>query len=256
MKLNMQGRLSNCLLMAYRTPAESVRHLLPPGLELMTHGPWAFWNVVVCEVEKMRPSGLPALCGISYRHVAYRLYVKAATQGEGRLRGLYFVRSDANHCLIARGGNLMSDFHFHEAKIGIDVTDSEFAANIESHSGAGASVLACAGEAMLAPGSCFDSLEQARALLKYQPLGLSVSRNGRWLKLAEVFRDEDAWHETTMQVEQANFGFFEMMKQRDVHLELATRVAPLEYRWRLGRRVKMADNQGFSMGSPASFQAR
>jgi len=262
MKLNMQGQLSKCLLLAYRTPAASVRDLLPQGLELITHGPWAFWNVVVCDVEKMRPTvasvDTPGLCGISYRHVAYRLYVKAATQTHGRLRGLYFVRSDADHCLISRGGNLMSDFKFHGGDIRISDTTDEFAANITStrdHEADGV-VRARRGEPALLPGSCFASFEEARAMLKYQPLGLSASRSGNWLKLAEVFRDENAWSEESMQIEEASLAFFNHMKQHDVHLELATRIAPLAYRWRLGRRVKMAADQGFSAGSPASFQAR
>ena len=270
MKLNMQGQLSKCLLLAYRTPALSVRHLLPAGLELMTHGPWAFWNVVVCEVEKMRPMHMPALSGINYQHVAYRLYVKAATQTQGRLRGLHFLRSDANHCLIAKGGNLMSDFRFHGATINIQATRNTFNATIDdtSNGEGNARVRARRGEAALTADSCFDSYEQARAMLKYQPLGLSVSSDGRWLKLAEVFRDEDAWHESTVQVEEASFSFFDQMKQRDLYLELATRIAPLAYRWQLGRRVRLATDpvvdheldqptdQGFSTGNPASFQAR
>ena len=49
----MVGRLSHCVLLSYRTPTDSVRGLLPPGLELRTHNGFAFWNIVVCRVERM-----------------------------------------------------------------------------------------------------------------------------------------------------------------------------------------------------------
>ena len=77
------GRLSDCLLLSYRTPADAVRQLLPRGLELVTRGPFAFWNVVACRVDGMRLAGLPASCGVSYSHVAYRLHVQARTGNGG-----------------------------------------------------------------------------------------------------------------------------------------------------------------------------
>ena len=40
--------------------------------------------------------GLPAAFGISYHHVAYRLYVRARTADGRSLDGIYFVRSDAD----------------------------------------------------------------------------------------------------------------------------------------------------------------
>ena len=110
--INATGRLSECLLLAYRTPAQNVRHLVPRGLELDTVGDYAFWNVVACTVQDMRPSLLPAACGVDYHHVAYRLYVKGHVAGEDNgagdaggadsrtLRGLYFVRSDRD-CAVA-----------------------------------------------------------------------------------------------------------------------------------------------------------
>src|SRR5258705_13594760 len=124
LNLTAAGRLSECLLLSYRTPAESVRRLVPPGLELVTRGPFAFWNVVACTVDRMRPAGLPGCCGVSYHHVAYRLHVQAhAGNGEGTLRGLYFVRSDADSGLVGRLGNLFTDFRFHPADVELSSRD-------------------------------------------------------------------------------------------------------------------------------------
>jgi hypothetical protein len=239
MTLMMIGRLGECALLAYRTPAASVRGLLPPGLELVRHGDWAFWNIVACRVEAMRPLGLPRWAGVTYHHVAYRLYVRGPNMDGVWRDGLFFVRSDADHPLLAWLGNRVSDFRFHRATISLqsDATQFELRANPTTDA-AGAAELraAVAGSAELNAGSCFSSSDEGAAFLKYRPLGLSCDRSGRWLKLAEVLRDEAQWAERPLRVLQARWGLFEALGQHEMHLELATRIAPIEYHWRLGRR--------------------
>ena len=112
MTITTVGRLEDCVLLSYRTPAEHVRRLVPRGLELMTHGGFAFWNVVACRVVAMRPRRLPAVAGMSFHQVAYRLYVRA-----GEESGLYFVRSDVDSKFVATTGNWMTDFRFHPATV-------------------------------------------------------------------------------------------------------------------------------------------
>ena len=100
----MAGRLSDCVQLTYRTPSDTVRDLLPSGLELVTRGPWAFWNVMGCRVEKLRPAGLPALCGLTYHHVAYRLRVQAMNDRAEVVRGLYFTRSEVDAKAVSMSG--------------------------------------------------------------------------------------------------------------------------------------------------------
>src|SRR4051812_42714640 len=115
--VTMVGRLDPCWLFAYRTPAQEARAFLPPALEPVTHGGFAFWNVVVCRVQRMRPWFAPAPLGVSYWHIAYRLYVRFhPAQGEP-IEGLYFVRSDCDSWLMALAGNLVTDFRFHTAAV-------------------------------------------------------------------------------------------------------------------------------------------
>jgi hypothetical protein len=256
------GRLDECLLLSYRTPADAVRHLVPHGLELVTRGGFAFWNVVACRVDAMRLAGLPASCGVSYSHVAYRLHVQART-GNGNadetLRGLYFVRSDADSGFVGRLGNVLTDFRFHPADV--DWYESRGVLTLavlgrevepdprdgEPDGAAADAILRVAIEAAPsqfapAPGSPFASAAEAERVLKYAPLGMSVDVDGRYLKLAEVIRDEAAWSERPVSVIESRFRFFDTLglARGDVQLERATRVAPIEYRWKLGRRVALA----------------
>ena len=262
LNLTTAGKLSECLLLSYRAPAESVRHLVPRGLDLVTRGGFAFWNVVACTVENMRPAWLPECCGVSYHHVAYRLHVQARTAtGDGTLRGLYFVRSDADSALIGRLGNVFTDFRFHPARVELSNREGVLTVAVQGsgevpdpRDGEPAGDLGDAiarvsvdrnvadSAPMLAPGSPFASAAEAERVLRYAPLGMAVDLDGRYVKLAEVIRDEAAWSERPVRVLESHFRFFDALglSRSDVELERATRVAPIEYRWRLGRRAALA----------------
>lgn len=234
----MVGRLSDCVLLAYRTPVDSVRTLVPPGLQLVTVGPWAFWNVVACRVERMRPRAVPGVLGLSYHHVAYRLYVTCAT-ARGPLSGLYFVRSDADSRLIASAGNALSDFRFHPARIDLRVTPNRVAMNVLSFDGAGDATLEVESAAAptLAAESPFATVEDAARVLKYQPLAMSVADNR--VRLAEVRRHERHWRESPVTVTSARWSFFDRLGQQP-NLERATRVDAIDYEWRLGATAELA----------------
>jgi hypothetical protein len=96
-------------------------------------------------------------------------------------------------------------------------------------------------QSYLSPGSPFRTPADAARFLAYTPTAISCDVDGRWLKLAEVFRDESAWKERAVGVVESHFRFFERLGQHDLRLERATRLAaPIEYRWLLGRRLPLA----------------
>jgi hypothetical protein len=92
----------------------------------------------------------------------------------------------------------------------------------------------------VATDSCFASPEEAASFLKYRPFGLSVA--GKRLKLAEVFRNESDWHETPVGVAHSRWNYLESLGQHDIPLERATRVSPIDYRWRLGRTERLGES--------------
>jgi hypothetical protein len=275
LNLTTTARLGECLLLSYRTPARSVRHLVPRGLDLVTRGGFAFWNVAASRVEHLRPAALPQRFGVSYRHVAYRLHVEARTAGAGTsansantLRGLYFVRSDADSGVVGALGNLFTDFRFHPAEVELSSRDGVLTLAVqgkqeqpdprdgEPRGDAGDCIVRVAeGIEAIAPppGSPFASAEEAERVLKYPTLGLSVDLDGRYLHLAEVIRDEAAWSERPVRLIEAHFRFFEELGlgPDEVQLERATRVAPIDYRWRLGRRVALLAAPAAAPAQPA-----
>ncbi|MEM1209614.1 MAG: DUF2071 domain-containing protein [Planctomycetota bacterium] len=235
MKWNFRGRLADCLLLSYRTPAESVRDLVPTGLQLITRGPWAFWNVVACRVEHIRPEGLPAWSGLGYHHVAYRLLTRCITTDAEFIDGLHFVRSFADHAFVTAMGQYVTDFRFHPAAIRVDA--GGFALDRDATVVTLADPAPAVELAATWPAdSCFPTLKDAQEFLRYRPLSMAPDGRGN-ARLAEVSRDDRAWRERIVNVGEHRHALFDELGQRDATLELATAIEPIDYRWSLGRTV-------------------
>jgi uncharacterized protein YqjF (DUF2071 family) len=223
--VTMKGTIERCWLFTFRAPEEGLRPLLPAPLEPVTRGGFAFWNVVVCRVGAMRPRFTPRFMGLSYWHVAYRLYARFA--GE---EGLYFVRSDCDSAVLSWMGNVMTNFNFHTA--GVRVREEPGRVSIEIHSpeAPGSAEIDRGRAPSLSAGSPFGSVAEASAFLKYKPLGLSVGRDGR-VNRVRIVRDESAWRGRAVSVAAQRWAFF---GSRQPEPELCTEVEPIEYRWNRG----------------------
>ncbi len=102
----------HCLLANYAITPEALAALLPAPLVPDLAGGRAWLSVVIADMARMRPAGVPAALGVSYRQVVYRAVVRC---GPGR--GVYFLRSDADSRVMNTGGNLLSFFRFHHAAV-------------------------------------------------------------------------------------------------------------------------------------------
>ncbi len=225
------GRIDRCWLFVYRTPAEAVADLLPPTLQPMTVGGFAFWNVVVCELSAMRPLGVPASLGLSYRHVAYRLHVQAREKAGPLLEGVHFISSDCDRQIVALVGNLTTDFQFHTARIEL----GENAGDVESPDAAASFRINRTTPPALSAGSPFPSLRAAAAALEYKPAALSPHRSDA-VRVLRVQRDAAAWKWHPVAVAEARWQFF---AAKPVEFELCYEVAPVEYRWERTRIVEV-----------------
>lgn len=242
MKFLLQGTLADCFLLSCSTPIEKVRHLVRSPLELITADGLAFWNIVLCRVENMRPAGLPSCTGISYCHIAYRLYVKAPLPGGAEQRGLYFLRSDVDSRLIGWGSNLFTDFKCRHARIDWDVREEQGRVMVES-AGGGAHF-------RFTTPSLARPVGPLESLLRYEPAGLSLDKTGTRLRVTEIFRDESQWREDPIEVTEARWEFLEQQGERGLKIVRATRVEPIRYRWAIGKELEIA-----RLKQPASLVA-
>lgn len=253
MQLTLQGRLEYGVIICARTPAAGVRDLLPPGLELATHGRWAFWNIAFGRISGVRPAGVPRGFGTSYQQVAYRLVVHARNaQGRAR-RGVYFVRSFAD-CYAAQWlGNRLTDFNIRHADL--EQHGEGNAVRLVSVSAAPDAQLDIRvrpAEGWRPAGSCFRSADEAAQWLQCESLGLST--RGRQLRLVTVERDRVMWRPTPVAVDAASFGLFTSLGLEETEPECAITAGPVDYRWRVGARELLADRagpDGPALGMPA-----
>jgi len=229
--LTIVGRLQRCWLFVYRAPVEAVRLVLPPPLEPLARSGYAFWNIVVCQIHAMRPKHLPAAVGVSYWHVAYRLYVQLPLPTGEVVQGLYFVRSDCDRWLMSLLGNLLTDFRFHVASIVVREEPDAVLLRVASKHAPAQARLVAAGVPQLAAGSPFASAQEAAAFLAYEPHGIALTPAGH-ANIIHVTRDERAWRSHPLRVESAEWTFF---AGQDVCLESCYAVEPIAYQWDRGR---------------------
>jgi len=226
--VTMKGTIAKCWLFAFRAPESEARARLPAPLEPVTHGGFAFWNVVVCRVGAMRPRFAPRFMGMSYWHVAYRLYARY-----GALEGLYFVRSDCDSAVMSWMGNVMTDFNFHAAGVRVEEDEARVRIAVDSSDAPGAAEIDRRAPPALAAGSPFGSIDEASEFLKYKPLGLSVGKDGA-VSVVRIVRDEAAWRGRAVTVASQRWAFFD---GRPAAAELCTEVEPIEYRWNRGQKA-------------------
>lgn len=223
--VTLSGRIEKCWLFTFRTPVEAVRSLVPDRLELLERNGFAFWNVVACEVAQMRPKGMPSRIGVRFRQVAYRLYVRYKPKGTP-IEGLYFLRSDCDKRLMALGGKWLTDFHFHHSPIALDADSLDVGGEMSAHAEINRSEIAT-----LSEGSAFDSLYQAKAVLKYKPFGISATSNCK-MNVVSIQRDERKWVSKLVAVRNQQWEFF---KGISAEPEICYEVEQVEYQWNRGR---------------------
>jgi len=228
--LTVVGTITRCLLFTYRTPAADATRLLPRPLEAVTRDGYAFWNIVVSRLRAMRPPGFPALVGVDYWHVAYRLYVRLPLPGGRAIEGLYFTRSDCDNRLMTLAGNLLTGFNFHTTPIRLDARDGGLDLDIASPDAPARARVLPRRTPELAPGSPFASLDEAAVFLKYKPFGIAIDKKGD-ANVVRITRREDAWRARLIQVEFAHWTYFD---DKAVQPEICYEVAPIVYRWNRG----------------------
>lgn len=235
--LTMKGTIDRCWLFVYQTPIDCATQVLPPAVSPVTYGPFAFWNVVVCHLRAMRPLLVPEMLGVSYWHVAYRLYARFQPRDRDPIEGLYFVRSDCDNMIMSLVGNMLTDFSFHTAGITVAHSNNTTQLAIDSPGGNATVLIQRSAPPELPQHSPFASIEQAAEFLKYKPNGISITSNGD-ANIVHIARDEPLWRGNLVQAE-CNWEFF---RDKDVKPEICYEVEPIEYRWNRGVIYRSAEN--------------
>ncbi|MEM8737202.1 MAG: hypothetical protein AAGG38_01825 [Planctomycetota bacterium] len=253
-------RAADCVELFYRTPASSVAHLLPEGLELVLRGRWAFWSITVCPIEKLPPDSLPPALDVLEKpsesavyQVAYRLLVQAMTHRADVRRGLYLVRGDVDDGGLTMARERVSGpRREHPAEIRLAVQHGEVALDVKSHDGVSdVRARMLMSSSRLADGSCFPTLMDAREFLDHKPYLFTVAGNAnhRSLQIAEREPSGLSRQQASIAVDSAAFNLFAQLEQTEVELERATWSQSMTCRWRVSQTEKLLEQA--STPSPA-----
>ncbi|MCZ0990966.1 DUF2071 domain-containing protein [Streptomyces diastatochromogenes] len=131
----IRTRFAHSLVLTYALPAEVLRPLVPPGLELDTYGEYGFVAAALVDTRALRPAALPARLGADYMLTGYRVFTRFRTPGGRVMRGLRILRSDTDSRLMVLGGNLMTRYNYRLARISSQVETDTLEFRVDSADG-------------------------------------------------------------------------------------------------------------------------
>lgn len=219
------------LVLTYAFPRETLAPLLPPPLELDTHGDLGFAAAAFVHTERLRPAFLPRALGLDFFLAGYRVFVRLAAQPS--LRGLYIVRSDADRRSIVALGNLLTRYRYRR----VDASCALVAGKLEIRVEPGVDLVADLSEASapLPPGSPFADARDARRFAG--PLPYTFHHERKTGSLLAVRGIRSGWEPRPVAVSVRELAFFTSgpFADADGRLANAFYVGDVDYRWESGR---------------------
>ena len=235
--LAIRATLRDCVTLTFALPADVLRPLLPPGLELDTVGDDGFLAVALVQTERLRPDGIPARFGGTFFLAGYRVFTRFRA-GDGRvLRGLRILRSDTDRTLMALGGNLLTHYNYHRCRAAVVTAGESIRFSVHSGDGAGdLDVIVQRSEAGLPGGSPFASVRDARRFAGPLPFTFDYEQPSHSIVAIEGRRTN--WRPTPVAVHVNRLAFFDTapFAACTPRLAAAFYVRDVDYRWLRGVR--------------------
>jgi len=233
----IRATLRECVTLTYAIPADILRPLLPPGLELDTVGDQGFVAVALVQTERLRPDGLPAPLGGDFFLAGYRVFARFRTPDGRTLRGLRILRSDTDRTLMALGGNLLTHYNYHRCRAAVVTAPDAIRFTIHTPDAAGdLDVIVDRHGASLPPGSPFASVRDARRFAGPLPFTFDYEEETHAIVAIEARRTN--WRPAPVDVHVNRLTFFDQPAFKDCvpRLAAAFYVRDIDYHWLRGVR--------------------
>ena len=234
------AHFDECLTLTYALPADVLRPLVPPGLELETLRGHGFVAVALVQTRSLKPERLPPVLGQDFFLAGYRVFTTFRRPDGRRLRGLRILRSDADRTMMVVGGNLLTHYNYGRCDASIAVTAAGTRVSVSTRDRGGdldlvAGTLATA----LPPGSPFASIQEARRFAGPLPFTFDYEPETHAIIAIEARRT--TWRPAAVDVRVDTLSFFDQPPFRDVTpvLAAAFRVSDIDYEWMRGQRYPL-----------------
>jgi hypothetical protein len=235
--LPIDAHFRDCLTLTYAVPADVLRPLLPPGLELETVGGSGFVAVALVQTEGLRPAPLPAAVGQRFFLAGYRVFTRFRTPSGRSLRGLRILRSDTDRPQMVAAGNLLTHYNYHRCDAAVAAGADTIEVDVRTPDGAGdLHVTAHPREPRLPDGSPFASVREARRFAGPLPFTFDYEAETHAIVAIEAARTN--WHPRPITVDVDRIAFFDQPAFRGCTpvLAAAFHVSDVDYHWHRGVR--------------------
>jgi hypothetical protein len=115
--LSYLGELHGVQLINFSVEREEVEPFVPWKIKIRDVGGRAMISMVNVSLKNMHPTFVPQSLHFDYRHIGFRLLIDDSHWNGGLQKGIFFIRSFTDNTLIARGGQLMTDYNLEKAEI-------------------------------------------------------------------------------------------------------------------------------------------
>jgi hypothetical protein len=202
----MRGLIRRRMLVNFRADPATVQRLLPAPFHPKLHSGQAIVGVCLIRLEQIRPSGLPAILGLTSENAAHRFAITWTDEAGAEREGVYIPRRDTGSLLNHLAGGRIFPGEHHYAKF--TVSDQAGAIDFAMRSVDGRiQVRLRARETQSFPASShFDSLEVSSRFFERGSLGFSATRDPHRLDALTLraFR----WEVRALDVEHVQSSYF------------------------------------------------
>jgi len=228
----MQGVIERRILVNYRVDPALLANLLPAPLRPQIVDGWGMAGICLIRLARLRPAGVPELCGVRSENAAHRI----AVEWNGG-QGVFVIRRDTTSRVNVLAGARLFPGRHHHARFEIEERNGRYRVALHSDDGQ-TSVRVDARVAHAFPtSSVFASLAEASAFFSRGSLGYSTGRRGE-LEALELRCAR--WEVEPLIVERARSSFFEdpsRFPAGSAELDCALLMRDVRHEWH-GRTVR------------------
>lgn len=241
----IDAHFDDCLTLTYAVPADVLRPLVPPGLQLETLRGYGFIAVALVQTESLRPAWLPRVFGRNFFLAGYRVFVRMQAPDGRILRGLHILRSDANSALMVSAGNLLTHYNYRRCEAAIRSSNGRIDIAVRTADSSGdLDMTATLDDAVLPVESPFSSLREARRFAG--PLPFTFDYEPETHAIVAIQATRTNWAPRPIGVDVRRISFFgqPMFRGSTPTLAAAFHVGGVDYRWERGVRIPLAAARG------------
>lgn len=235
--LPIDAHFRDCLTLTYALPADVLRPLLPPGLELETVNGSGFVAVALVQAEALRPAPLPAAAGQNFFLAGYRIFTRFRAKPDRSLRGLRILRSDTDRRAMAAAGNLLTHYNYHLCDAAVTSAADTIDVTVRSADGHGDLAITARTQVhALPPGTPFASVREALRFAGPLPFTFDYEQDTHAIIAIQASRAR--WRPQPVAVDVQRISFFDQPVFRGCVpvLAAAFHVSNIDYRWQPGVR--------------------